>query len=200
MVLIIVQSKLQITHKYMNKYQQLGLANVPKNFRGRSAIIVQTWWTVQSTLFALSPQVLYQWRNALLRFFGSKIGSNTLIRPTAKITYPWKLSLGDYCRIGDEVVLYSLGEIHIGSHTVISQRSYICTGYHNYHKVSFNIITKPVFIEDQVWLAADVFVAPGVRIGLGTVVGARSSVFVDLPSGMVCFGTPAKPVRERFIE
>lgn len=184
----------------MNKYQQLGLAHVPENFRGRSALAVQAWWSVQSTLFALSPQILYGWRCALLRLFGAQIGTNVLIRPTAKITYPWKVSIGDYCRIGDDVVLYSLGEIQIGSHTVISQRSYLCTGSHDYHRVTFNLFSEPIIIEEQVWLAADVFVAPGVRIGSGSVVGARSTVLNNLPGGMICFGNPAKPVGERRME
>ena len=40
-------------------------------------------------------------------------------------------------------------------------------------------------------------VGPGVTIGDGTVVGARSAVFKDLPAWVVAIGTPAKPVRAR---
>jgi putative colanic acid biosynthesis acetyltransferase WcaF len=42
-----------------------------------------------------------------------------------------------------------------------------------------------------------VFVGPGVTIGFGAIVGARSTVLHDLPGGMICFGNPAKPVRAR---
>ena len=59
-----------------------------------------------------------------------------------EITYPWKLSIGDYSWIGDNVVLYSLGEIEIGSNSVISQNSYLCTGSHDYTKESFDIFAK----------------------------------------------------------
>jgi putative colanic acid biosynthesis acetyltransferase WcaF len=48
-----------------------------------------------------------------------------------------------------------------------------------------------------VWVATDVFVAPGVRIGHGAVVGARSSVFRDIPPGTIAVGTPAKVIRLR---
>jgi putative colanic acid biosynthesis acetyltransferase WcaF len=48
-----------------------------------------------------------------------------------------------------------------------------------------------------VWLAADVFVGPGVTVGTGAVVGARSNVFTDLPPWKVCVGSPAKPVKDR---
>ncbi len=77
---------------------------------------------VQATIFAWSPQVLYRWRAFLLRLFGAKIGKNVVIRPSVKITYPWKLTLGDYAWVGDEVNLYTLGEITIGAHSVISQK------------------------------------------------------------------------------
>jgi putative colanic acid biosynthesis acetyltransferase WcaF len=46
-------------------------------------------------------------------------------------------------------------------------------------------------------VAAGVFVGPGVRVGRGAVIGARSSVFSDMPPGMVCVGTPCRPVKTR---
>ena len=80
---------------------------------------------------------------------------------------------------------------------VVSQKSYLCSGTHDFRSESFEIQSYPITIEDQVWLAADVFVAPGVTVGKGAVVGARSSVFTDLPEMMICTGSPARPVRPR---
>jgi putative colanic acid biosynthesis acetyltransferase WcaF len=177
--------------------QQLDQFGLPRTFRGRHPAVVQLWWLVQATLFRWSPQFLYGWRRFLLRLFGAKVGRAVLIRPTAAITYPWKVSLGDHCWVGDDVTLYSLGEIVIGHDAVISQKSYICTGSHDIHSPSFEIFAKPIVIEPKVWIATDVFVAPGVTIGEGTVVGARSSVFKDLPGNMVCKGTPAIPIGKR---
>jgi putative colanic acid biosynthesis acetyltransferase WcaF len=178
-------------------YQDLSRFQLPDGFRGRPGMLVQFWWLVQSFLFRPSPQALYSWRRFLLRLFGAQIGSHVLIRSTASITYPWKLSIGDHCWIGDEVVLYTLGEIHIGAHAVISQRSYLCTGGHDYTRPTFNIYAKPISIGAQAWVAAEVFVAPGVTIGAGTVVGVRSTVLQDLPPGMLCYGSPARPIRPR---
>jgi len=178
-------------------YQDLSRFKLPPNFRGRSSSVVQTWWMVQWFLFRPSPQALYGFRHALLRLFGAKIGRKVLIRPTVWITYPWKITIGDYSWIGDEVVLYSLGEINIGSHTAISQRSYLCAAAHDYTQPAFDIYAQPVTIGNQVWVATDVFIAPGITIGDGTVVGARSAVFSDLPAGMICYGNPARPVRPR---
>ena len=62
---------------------------------------------------------------------------------------------------------------------------------------SRDIGKKPINIEDEVWLPNYVFVGPGVTIGRGTIVGARSSVFGDLPEGMICYGSPARPIKPR---
>ncbi len=82
---------------------------------------------------------MYGWRVWLLRMFGARIGEAVLIRPTVRVTYPWKVSIGDRSWIGDDVVLYSLGQIVVGADSVISQRSYICTGTHDYTDTSFQI-------------------------------------------------------------
>ncbi|RED46389.1 putative colanic acid biosynthesis acetyltransferase WcaF [Winogradskyella eximia] len=181
----------------MNNTQHLNKFKLPVNFRGKSKVTVQIWWIVQSIFFRMSPQVMYGWRRFLLRAFGAKIGKGVIIRPSTQITYPWKISIGDYSWIGDEVVLYSLGDIEIGSNTVISQRSYICTGSHYYDSENFDIYSQKITIGDKCWLATDVYVAPGITIGNFTVVGARSSVFKDLPSNKVCIGNPAKPFKDR---
>ncbi|MEZ4796952.1 MAG: putative colanic acid biosynthesis acetyltransferase [Flavobacteriaceae bacterium] len=177
--------------------QRLDISKTPRNFRGKSKLFVQLWWIVQSTLFGLSPQIFYGWRRFLLRLFGAKIGKKVLLRPSARFTYPWKISIGDYSWIGDNVVLYSLGEIEIGNHTVISQRSYLCAGTHNYKKIDFPLVGEKITIGDSCWIATDVYVAPGVKILRNTIVGARSSVFKDLPEGKICIGNPAKPIKDR---
>lgn len=183
-----------------NKIQDLSQFSLPKGFRCGSVVKVQSWWFVQSLLFKLSPQLMYGWRRFLLRLFGAKIGKNVIIRPSVTVTYPWKVSIGDNSWIGDDVVLYSLGEIEIGANAVVSQKSYLCGGSHDYTDETFPIWSKKIIIEDECWLATDVYVAPGVTIGQGTVVGARSSVFKDLPAGKICMGSPAKVIKDRIIE
>lgn len=181
----------------IHEYQKMEQFGLPKGFRGRSVIVVQLWWVVQATLFAMSPQFLYRWRVFLLRMFGADIGDNCLIRPNVRVTYPWKVKIGNNVWIGDNAELYSLGEIEIGDDVVISQKSYLCAATHDPAKLTFDMLDKKVTIEDQVWISTDVFVAPGVTVGRGALIGARSSVFSDMPSGMICLGLPAKPIKPR---
>jgi len=177
--------------------QELSTFKVPDGFRGRSKWKVQLWWLVSATLFRLSPQVLYGWRRQLLRLFGARIGRNVIIRPSCQVTYPWKLTIGDYSWIGDDVVLYSLDQVTIGANVVVSQRSYLCTGSHDYTSTSFDIYARPITVEDRCWLATDVFVGPGVTVGCEAVIGARSSVFASVVGGWVYAGTPVRPIKLR---
>lgn len=180
-----------------NKVQDLRNFRLPRDFRGRSGLTVQLWWLVQSTLFRGSPQLLYGFRRWLLRRFGAQIGKGVIIRPSVTVPYPWKLRIGDYSWVGDDTVLYSFGEIIIGNDVVVSQNCYLCAGTHDYRSPSFDIRSFPIVIEDEAWVAADVFVAPGVTIGRGAVVGSRSSVFHSLPPMMVCTGSPARAIHAR---
>lgn len=177
--------------------QDLSTFRLPDGFRGRPGWFVQLWWLTQGTFFRLSPQVAYGFRRLLLRAFGAKVGKGAIIRPSVVVTYPWKVEIGDYAWIGDDAVLYSLGEIRIGAHSVVSQKSYLCAGDHDYRLPDFPIRARPIEIGSEVWVGADVFVGPGVSIGDRTVVGARSSVFRDLPSGFLCLGSPCVPVKPR---
>lgn len=178
-------------------FQRLDEFTLPSGFRGRSAVVCQLWWLVQALLFAPSPQFMFGWRRGLLRLFGARIGAHVKLRPSVSVTYPWKLTIGDHSWVGDDSTLYSLGNISIGAHSVISHKVYLCAGSHDYAKRAFDILSPPVTVGDQVWIANDVFVGPGVTIGDGAVIGARSSVFSDMPPGMLCKGSPAASYKER---
>jgi len=179
------------------RIQDLSRAKVPPGFRGRPAWFVQLWWIVQSLLFHPSPQFLYGWRRFLLRAFGARIGKGVLIRPSVIVTYPWKLTVGDWSWIGDHATLYTLGQITIDDNTVVSQHSYLCAGSHHYTSPTFDLYAKPIHIQSEAWLAAHVFVAPGVTVGHGAVIGACSVVLNDVPALMVCAGNPLQVIRPR---
>jgi len=179
------------------QYQNLGDFKVPEGFRGRSKVFVQFWWIVQGTLFRWSPQGFFGWRRFLLRSFGAKIGTRVAIRSSVQITYPWKVSIGNNSWIGDDCTLYSLGEINIGNNVAVAHKVYFNTGGHDYTKITFDIFAQPINVEDECWITNDCYIGPGVTIGFGSIVGARSTVLKSMPSGKICYGSPAKPVRDR---
>jgi len=180
------------THIDLDAKPLVDLRNYKSNNydRGRPSWIVMLWWLVQAIAFPLSLHNFNNFRCRLLRLFGAKIGQGVVIRPTARFTYPWKISIGDYSWIGDDVVFYSIDRITIGSHTVISQKSYLCTASHDLRDRNFATMTSPIRIGNGAWIATDCFVAPGVTIGANAVIGARSSVFRDIPQQQVAWGSP----------
>ena len=157
------------------------------------------WGLAWLLLFRPTPRPCRAWRRLLLRLFGARIGRGVKVMPSVRIWAPWNLEMADESCLGDYVDCYCVDKITIGAHATVSQYSFLCTATHDASDPHMKLITAPIVIQDQAWICADVFVAPGVTIGQGTVVGARSSVFKDLPAWKICYGTPAKPVKERVV-
>ena len=157
------------------------------------------WGVVALAVFRYSPRPLHAWRAFVLRLFGAKVGAGVHVYPGVKIWAPWNLELGDQCGIGNGAVIYNQGKISIGKKAVISQGTHLCAGTHDHTQSGFPLVTKPIFIGDNSWIAAEAFIHPGVTIGEGCVVGARSVVTKDMPAWMVCAGHPCKPLKERVL-
>lgn len=155
------------------------------------------WSIVQATVFGLSPRPLHSWRAFLLRCFGAKVGRGAHVYARVKVWAPWNLEIGEEAGVADGVNLYSQDKIAIGRRAVISQGCHLCAGTHDFEADGFPLITKPIVIEDDTWLAAEVFVHPGVKISEGAVVGARSVVVNDLSEWGVYSGFPAKFLKDR---
>ena len=163
----------------------------------RDKVFRLLWAIVESTVFRYSFRTMYSWRAFLLRLFGARIGKKCIVRRTVRVEVPWNLTMGDHSCIGDECIVYSLGPITLGDRVTISQYTYLCAGTHDHTRPDFPLLRPPIDISDDVWIAADVFVGPAVHIGRGALIGARSSVFKDLPPWQVCVGNPARPIKNR---
>lgn len=189
------QSAFNSHHPELNLPSQVDLCCYHQNGfdKGRAGWIILLWWFLQGTLFPLTPHSFHAPRRFLLKLFGAKIGKGVVIRPTARFTYPWKISIGNYSWVGDDVVFYSLDAIQVGEHCVISQKSYLCTGSHDIHDPAFGLKVGAIAIGNGAWIATDCFIAPGVKIGANAVIGARSSVFRSMPAQYICWGSPCKP-------
>jgi putative colanic acid biosynthesis acetyltransferase WcaF len=155
------------------------------------------WGMAWAILFRPTPRCMDGWRRFLLRCFGARIGKGTRILGSARIWAPWNLVMGEYACLSEFVDCYCVDRIRVGAHATVSQYAFLCTASHDVADPHMKLVTAPIVIGDQAWVAADVFIGPGVHLGTGCVVGARSSVFKDLPAWKVCMGTPARPIRDR---
>ena len=137
------------------------------------------------------------WRRWLLRRFGAQVGREVHVYPTAALTIPWNLSLGDYAAIGDRVILYALGPISIGARATISQGAHLCAGSHDWRDSSMPLLKMPITIGDDVWVCADAFIGPGVSIDDRAIVGARAVAMKDVAQDMIVAGNPARRIGMR---
>ena len=158
-------------------------------------------WAITWTIFArpLPRSLGNSWKIFLLRLFGAKIGKGTIVYSTAKIWAPWNLVLGDYVAISDFVICYNVNKISISSNVTISQYAYLCSASHDISRSTNPLITAPIVINDQAWVAAGAFVNMGVTIGQGAVIGARACVFKSVEPWSIVGGNPAKLIKKRII-
>jgi putative colanic acid biosynthesis acetyltransferase WcaF len=155
------------------------------------------WAIVWALLFRPSPIIMLGWRRMLLRLFGARIGKGAKIMPSTKIWAPWNLTMSEEACLSHNVDCYCVAPVSIGAHATVSQYSFLCTATHDVQDPHMRLVTAPIVIGDGAWVAADVFVAPGITIEEGAVVGVRSSVFKDMPAWTICAGQPCRPIRKR---
>jgi len=167
--------------------------------RGAGRLQEALWLVVRLTLFQLCPFSFSVLKCTVLRWFGAKVGRGVVIKPDVRITFPWKLEMGDHVWLGEECWLLNLERIVIGSHVCISQRAVLCTGNHNYKSPTFDLIVQPITIEDGAWIGAGAWVGPGVTVGSHAVLTTASVASKGLGAYGVFGGNPAEFVRKRLI-
>jgi putative colanic acid biosynthesis acetyltransferase WcaF len=167
----------------------------PHSLANRAARAV--WSIVWLILFRPTPKLMYGWRRFLLRLFGARIDPSAKVFSSVKIWAPWNLEMGYESCLSPHVDCYSVDKVKLGPFAVVSQYSFLCTASHDIRYLHLPLTTAPITIEERAWVAADVFVGPGVTVGQGAVIGARSTVKKDVPPWSVTAGNPAKVARTR---
>lgn len=172
------------------------------NALSRKHQIVRMLWGIVWGVFArpLPRSVGSGWKRFLLRLFGAKISATAVVYSSAKIYYPANLKMGEYSCLASDVDCYNVAPIEIGANATVSQGAYLCTASHDITNPLNPLITAPIVIADQAWVAADAFIGMGVTVGQGAVVGARAAVFKDAEPWTVVGGNPAKFIKKRIIE
>lgn len=123
---------------------------------------------------------------SLLRMFGAKVGRGVYIRPRVNIHFPWKLTLGDYCWIGDRCEILNLEPVTMGDHAALAHDVYLAAGSHDIRSRTMKYANKPITIGRGTWIATRAFIGPGVEIGENCVVGACAVVLKSVaPNSIV---------------
>lgn len=163
----------------------------------RKEIFMRVLWGFGKIIFRLTPRPCFRFRAWLLRMYGARLGRNFRTYASTHIYYPWNLNVGDDTSLGEWALVYNLGLISIGSRTTVSQRVHLCAGTHDYRDAAMPLLKPPISVGDEVWICADAFVGPNVRIADRAIIGGASAVFSDVAESAIVGGNPAQILKMR---
>ena len=111
-----------------------------------------TWYFVNILFFINPLNPLSGLKVALLRLFGAKVGKGVVVKPCVNIKYPWRLEVGNYAWIGENVWIDNLARVRIGNNVCVSQGAMLLCGNHNYKKTTFDLMIGKITLEDGSWV------------------------------------------------
>ena len=165
--------------------------------RERLAFLSSEWVRAWAKRFWNLPAVLgCEVRTFKLRRRGAHIGDDVFLSPANIDGTLSKFSVGDESFLG-RVSIQVHDRVTIGSRVCINDGATILSASHHIDDPAWSSFSKPVIIEDYVWIAVGAMVLPGVRIGRGAVVGAGAVVSRDVPPFAVAVGSPARVTEGR---
>ena len=129
--------------------------------------------------------------------FGAGVTLDGRIVPIEFQTYKsGRIEIGAYTYINYGSSIAAHSNVHIGNNCHLGHYAFIMDS--NQHDLEHHTKlppSKPVTIENHVWIGSHVIILPGVSIGRRAVVGAGSVVTKDIPSCCVAAGNPARVIR-----
>ena len=166
---------------------------------GRSLLYQLAWFFLGLPLLKSSLLPFSSFRVRLLRLFGATVGEGVVIKPGVRVKYPWRLTIGNHCWLGEDCWIDNLADVRLGNNVCVSQGAYFCTGNHDWTDPSFSLLVKPIVLHDGSWAGAKTVLAPGVVLGECAIVAAGSVVTKDIPPFEIHGGNPAVFVKQRRI-
>ena len=131
------------------------------------------------------------------------IGKNVTIYPGVMFFGDGPITIGDNVSIGNGTIFGSLGKegITVGDNTMIAAQCYLIDCDHGMvpgtPMCTQAQSTAPISVGEDVWLAANVTVLKGSKIGNGAVIGAKGLVKGEIPENAIAVGVPAKVLKYR---
>ena len=123
----------------------------------------------------------------------------TFIEPSFRCDYGFNIHTKGLAVINYNCVILDTSPVYIGANAFIAPGVCIaCSGHAILSEQRAQGIgtSKPITIEDDVWIGANSTVCGGVTIGKGSIIGAGSVVNKDIPSGVIAAGNPCRVIRK----
>ncbi|HXX68478.1 MAG TPA: acyltransferase [Polyangiaceae bacterium] len=179
-------------------HQIEGLFDELHSFARAADLRRMAWGAVRCLpTFALSRA-----RGRLLSAVGCEIGERVAICGYVHLIGPRdcarRLRIGPGCIVGPDVTFCLDAAVNLGRNVSLGPRVTLYTATHAFgteeRRMRFDIMARPIFVEDGAWIGLGATVLAGVRIGRGAVVAAGAVVNRDVPANVLVAGNPAVAV------
>lgn len=134
------------------------------------------------------------------KFMKFELDSDSVIFMEAWFDARKNFQLGKNSIINQKCRLDNRGGITIGENVSISAEVCILTADHDLQCCNFVGRTRPVYIEDYVFIGTRAMILPGVTLGKGCAVAAGAVVTKSVSPFTIVAGIPAKPIGKRTTE
>lgn len=137
-------------------------------------------------------------REILQKLFG-QCSDLTFIEPTFRCDYGFNIYTHGLAVINYNCVILDTSPVHIGENAFIAPGVCIACAGHSIdpgQRAAGISTSKPITIENNVWIGANAVICGGVTIGEGSVIGAGSVVTKDIPPMVVAAGNPCRVIRQ----
>ncbi|AKN31290.1 transferase [Clostridium carboxidivorans P7] len=138
-------------------------------------------------------------RSSILKELLGTCNPLTFIEPSFHCDYGFNIHTHGFTLINHNCVILDTSPVNIGANAFIAPGVCLaCAGHAIVPTQRAEGIgtSKPITIEDDVWIGANAVVCGGVTIGKGSIIGAGSVVNKDIPAGVIAVGNPCKVLRE----
>lgn len=182
---------------YKEKLQSMSgfigdVRKIPKDINQQAKLLC---WKYNQT----SPLQTDDRRDILHELLGSYVDT-TVVQPPVRMDFGFNIHFRGWAYINYGCVFLDTSPIIIGEGVFIAPGVILTCASHPINeeqRVRDGLeISRPIVLEDQVWIGAHATICGGITIGRGSVIGAGSVVLNDIPEGVVAVGVPCRVRRK----
>lgn len=170
-----------------------------QDFDGLDASIADVRQNTAKLKLAFNQSLTIQDQHIILKDMLGSIGDQSIITPPFHCEFGKTIFVGENTFLNMNITILDNASVTIGDHVLIGPSVQFYTASHSMDHQSrrrWETFSKPIVVEDDVWIGGSSVINQGVTIGARSVIAANSVVNKDVPPDCLYGGTPAKFIRK----